>query len=139
MTGLLLSNCLFFAEQPASSIVDLHPRWKQMADALSHRLRRVHLWMQSYGAGSPKPSLIFSNCNNLESLVEPFDNSKEKTVRTVNTYIDAQGNKRVTGTKDLKGTLYTNTNSNTNTKTKTKTNTNTDANANTKTRLQYEY
>eukprot|EP00959_Pyramimonas_sp_CCMP1952_P166247 3474636-Pyramimonas_sp.AAC.1 len=59
--ALAVRNCIFMAEQPSSSIFELHPRFKQLARALGEQLHKLQMWMQPFGGSSRKLTLLYSN------------------------------------------------------------------------------
>ena len=66
----------------------------------------IHLHMMPFGAGSRKPTTLWSNQEDSEVLkVEhPLDPSQAPSIVTTTSYIDSSGTKRVQGAGDLKGT-----------------------------------
>ena len=60
--------------------------------------------MGSYGAGSPKATILYSNTPHIQDLWMPKDSSTQSTISTVRYDADGSGNVRVHGTPDLKGT-----------------------------------
>jgi hypothetical protein len=107
MVSMVLSAAVFMAEQPASSICDQHARWSQLQICLGDSLlTRTFMWMQPYGGSSPKGTYIYNNLP-LElsnDLFLPLDGGVEREVETYNSYVDAAGKRRVTGSRDLTST-----------------------------------
>ena len=94
-------------EQPGSSLLDRHDRWVEMS-------RRLKMWtlrftMSAFGSPTRKPTIIWSNNPNLLRGIaaEAYAGgscSKMPKVTTCRKYVDKQGKKRCTGTKELKET-----------------------------------
>jgi len=104
LTALLLHNALMMTEQPSSSLFEFHPRRRMLEDVLGPHLHRLHLWMGSYGSGSPKATYLYSNHHELAALWRPLGRQAPKTVQTVIESVSATGKRWVTGSADLKGT-----------------------------------
>jgi hypothetical protein len=104
MAGILLRNCLFLAEQPSSSLFELHPRWQILETVVGDRFHKMHMWMQPYGSGSPKATLLYSNNVAVtDGLWLPLARSASVTVQTVSRFIQ-NGQERVRGSAELKAT-----------------------------------
>ena len=103
LMAMLLHNAIWLGEQPLSSLLPLHHRWQMLQEVLGERFHELHMWMSSYGAGSPKPSLLMSNHADIVALWKPRPHVRS-TVKTTRTYVDASGQTRVTGSDELKGT-----------------------------------
>eukprot|EP00959_Pyramimonas_sp_CCMP1952_P273026 5707064-Pyramimonas_sp.AAC.2 len=101
--GIAMRGCIFMAEQPASSIFELHPRWQQLVAALGDNMHKISMWMQPYGGSSRKPTVLYSNSSALQLLWQPLDTSKPSEVRTFTSEV-VNGKRCVHGTGSLKGT-----------------------------------
>ena len=106
----LLATCLnlrFLIEQPASSIMNHHPKFKHMM-LLAERgvlsINTTHTWFGMFGGTSPKPTRLWGTPTWVQSLHRTLDKSKSWEVVTADHYIDQAGRKRVVGTKSLKST-----------------------------------
>lgn len=55
---LTLKGVFWIVEQPAGSLLEEHPRWKELCRMV--KVYRTHVWMSDYGAPSPKPSWLYS-------------------------------------------------------------------------------
>eukprot|EP00959_Pyramimonas_sp_CCMP1952_P319869 6693246-Pyramimonas_sp.AAC.1 len=106
LVGMLLHNIRFMAEQPVSSLMSKHHRWVQFFEGLQGRLHEVNVWMQPFGADTPKRTWLASNCLDVHKLALPWDRSREaSTVQTTHTSISSvSGKAQVTGTSALKKT-----------------------------------
>ena len=104
MVGLIFHNILFIAEQLASSLFELHPRWAHLSDLLRDNIWRLHMWMQPYGGTSPKATLLYSNCSAVIDLWKKRDPNDKTVVQTTVSYVDSSGQPRVKGGADLKST-----------------------------------
>ena len=102
MLSVVLHNAVFIIEQPSSSILEWHTRWKALNDVLG--MLRLHMWMQPYGGSSRKGTLLYSNTSRLGDLWRPLDSSQTSSARTYEVYVDVGGNVRTQGTSELKGT-----------------------------------
>jgi hypothetical protein len=67
-----MHKVMFVAEQPSSSLFELHPRWAQLTNVLGAAMTRLHLWMESYGGGSAKV-IVVSETYHVSSLAGGFD------------------------------------------------------------------
>jgi len=105
LTGMLMRNCVFLAEQPSSSLFELHPRWQTLMDVLGDRCYKMHMFMQTYGGSSPKATVLYSNVQSVaDELWKPFQRSANVTTVTTVHRRTESGVEKVTGAPDLKGT-----------------------------------
>ena len=102
--ALAARNCIFMAEQPSSSIFELHPRFEQLGAALGEHLHKLQMWMQPFGGTTRKATLLYSNSEGLHKLYKPLDRAQQSEVQTYETVTDVSGQKKVNGTSGLKGT-----------------------------------
>ena len=96
-------------EQPASSLMHVHERLEKCL-AMS-KTSKVYMWMNAYGALTPKPSVLRGTPSWIVSLKRPLDKaefkrtegSRPQVVKQLNPHPD--GKRRVTGEKaELKQT-----------------------------------
>lgn len=104
MVGILVSNVRMLTEQPASSIMEHHPRWNLLANMFGDVFHTVRIWMKPYGAGSPKPTLLYGTMEEAERLFVPLDLNEPNTVHPTTVTEDSFGRRMVSGTDHLKGT-----------------------------------
>ena len=104
MVGILVSNVRMLTEQPASSIMEHHPRWTTLANMFGTAFHTVRVWMKPYGAGSPKPTLLYGTMEEAERLFVPLDPQEPNTVHPTSVTEDRFGRRMVSGADDLKRT-----------------------------------
>jgi hypothetical protein len=56
---MLLHNAIWIAEQPSSSLFELHTRWLQLTHTMQDDITKLFLWLQGYGGTSPKATLLY--------------------------------------------------------------------------------
>ena len=87
-------------EQPTSSILWSHPRMERfIADNAAYR---VHTWMGSYGAASPKGTTLWCARPSVKKLCRVLPNKQWSAQMTTKTVL-ASGKVSVNGGADLKG------------------------------------
>lgn len=59
-------GCFWLLEQPASSVLEQHPKFQKRRRRLG--VQQVFLWMKSYGANSPKPTVLYGNAPYIDAL-----------------------------------------------------------------------
>lgn len=59
LVAMLLHNAVWIAEQPASSIMELHRRVDGLSSMLGDWFRKLFLWLQPHGGTSPKATLLY--------------------------------------------------------------------------------
>ncbi len=105
LVGLAL-NIHFIVEQPASSLLWLHPAWKHMQELEKLGWIPCHrqpIWMGMFGGPSPKATTLQSSCAWINCMATKLDRSRfQQPSKNVKSYVDAQGKKRITGEKELK-------------------------------------
>eukprot|EP00969_Alexandrium_andersonii_P067449 2975612-Alexandrium_andersonii.AAC.1 len=101
---MVIHNGKFIVEQPSSSVFEMHVRWAWLSALLGSKLHRIHVWMNSYGGSSPKPTLLYSNMPDILNMCQTRNGKARATVNTVRRYTDVNGKARVVGTPQLKGT-----------------------------------
>ena len=90
-------------EQPASTLLHLHPRFQAMLRDGRVRAFQHFFYMGAYGSPTPKPSYIFTSESWLVKLGLKGVNATTCTgERLAKTYIDDAGQKRCTGTAHLR-------------------------------------
>ena len=94
LIGLLLHNVRFWFEQPASSLIEGHPRVQQLQAILNSSMERVFTWLQEYGAEACKPLHLWTNAEHADTMYRKLvarPHVKTATVRMAN------GRAQVTG------------------------------------------
>ena len=94
----------WIVEQPANSLLEFHARWQQFCSL--HRVYRIHIYMSDFGGETSKPTWLYSNAKDVEEIVKykvrfthgSVAHGKEMCKK----YVDASGNNKVAGGKDLK-------------------------------------
>ena len=56
-------KCVFVVEQPSSSLLHRHPRFRALVSIL--RIFRISFWLSKFGAKSPKRLKLFSNSSGI--------------------------------------------------------------------------
>ena len=82
MLGLLLHDVSFMAEQPLSSIMELHFRVRSFADTLGDKFRKLSMSMAAYGGDTRKPTLLYSNSPMLETICVPVSSGDFTPLQT---------------------------------------------------------
>ncbi|CAL1153606.1 unnamed protein product [Cladocopium goreaui] len=99
-----ITNTPFILEQPGSSLLEWHPYFQLLCRRF--KIYRVFVWLGSFGGGSPKPTLLYSNYQWIQSLYLPLPSNVEWTSEMSRKYIDGSGILRVCGGSDLKNSQY---------------------------------
>jgi len=88
-------------EQPASSLILEHPKFNRRTKRLG--ARQTFLWMRSYGAESPKPTVLYGDSPGLRKLGTTLKNLPDVPTSTATVTVkDKKG--RVCGGPDLQST-----------------------------------
>jgi hypothetical protein len=95
-------NVFWLLEQPASSVMQFHPRLQQFMGEF--HIFRTHTWLGAFGGGSPKPTLLYSGHNLVHRLQRHLDRTAdfEHAHLMTRKYVDGSGQKRCTGGSHLK-------------------------------------
>ena len=103
---MLLSTalqCSFILEQPATSIMYLHPRMKQVAEWHGENWTEIRTHMGAFGAPTPKPTALYSSHKYVKMLQRTL--TPEQTALLdpdVEMSVRDEMTGKVTGGKDLK-------------------------------------
>ena len=104
LLAVVLRNAVFIGEQPATTLLPHHQRWKTiLEDKLQDSLIQFLMWMQPFGSHTPKRTWLVSNSERVQTLCKPLEKS-ERNVQTTRTVTRANGSTYVEGTADLKST-----------------------------------
>ena len=95
-------GCWFILEQPASSIMNLHPRVRQLAAKLGDNgLKTTQTYMGAFGGETAKRTMLWSDRTCVTKLTKTLDKNFKKTKTLAN--IDLERKKKrlpcVTGNK----------------------------------------
>ena len=108
---IMIGACLgldWVLEQPISSVMKYHPRMQvilNMAEIGCLRVvNEIHTWMGSFGASSPKPTMLIGTPSFLPRLHRKLAKRTFENQETSRTYEDKHGKKRFSGGKRLKET-----------------------------------
>ena len=96
-------SCSFILEQPATSIMYLHPRMQQVAAWFGDSWSEVRTYMGAFGAPTPKPTILYSGHRYVKSLARTLTKEQKKGLDPdveMSTRDEMTG--AVTGGKDLK-------------------------------------
>jgi hypothetical protein len=102
MLALLMHNARFMTEQPGTSLLEGHPRWQMLQEIMGNSMNAVRMWMQPYGAPTPKATVLYGNLEDARAIHRPLDPNTTSGIATTTTYIDGSGVRRVKGNKHLK-------------------------------------
>ena len=104
---LLSKDIVWLYEQPSSSLLWLHPRMEDMIKRFD--VFRCFTWMGSYGADSPKGTVLWSNRAGVKKLARCLPENKVWSAEMTTKKANAHGGVSITGGRDLKGSqAYTN-------------------------------
>ena len=67
---------LWILEQPATSLMALHPRMLWLKEVCGATWRHTFTWMGQYGAGSPKPTRLWGNSPSIYLLSKKLDKNR---------------------------------------------------------------
>jgi hypothetical protein len=109
---IMLAVCLdlnVLVEQPGSSLMQRHPRWRHMIEEGRVALFSLRFYMGAFGSASLKPTVVYSNSKLLLQKLERCTHSFRSkdfrsSVSTTSVKVDVAGSKMVTGLPTLKGT-----------------------------------
>ncbi|CAK9088197.1 unnamed protein product [Durusdinium trenchii] len=104
---VVLSGGTYLMENPALSLIALHPRYIWVVDRLAEfgiLTHKVSFWMRKYLSMSWKRTWVWGNTRRIAGLdLGPMtDQEREDSEPTTTTYIDAAGKKRFKGNPNLK-------------------------------------
>eukprot|EP00959_Pyramimonas_sp_CCMP1952_P200753 4198991-Pyramimonas_sp.AAC.1 len=106
LISLVLHNAIVMVEQPVSSLLSEHPRWKIMKDLFGERFVAFNICMINFGGSSLKPTWLYSNSSKLRSLSSRppvlAEGEAPETFRIIESQMT--GKTQVEGGKGLKGT-----------------------------------
>ena len=104
-------NVYFIIEQPTSTLMFEHPAMKQFLARFSSMVSRVELHMGSFNLKSQKDTILLGTAPYLSEMgrkMTPAEreamSSSADCIQTTKIYVDARGQKRCSGTAQLKGT-----------------------------------
>ena len=92
---------LFVVEQPTGSLMEKHAAFQEMLRRFA--VYRKSIVMEHFGAGTRKPTWLYSNSQRIDSIDQyRFKAKAQRRLRMVRKHIDANGRKRVSAGPDLK-------------------------------------
>ena len=89
-------------EQPASTLLHLHPRFQALLRRRDIAVYRVYFHMGALGGSSEKPTYLFTSADWLSRFQSYKVKKKAEKQTLAKHYIDASGKKRSSGTSELK-------------------------------------
>ena len=92
-------RCLWLYEQPQTSLLFQHPRMQQFVESCV--VFKIHCWMGSYGASSPKGTHLWGPHADIQKFILPLPCKTWAPLVTKKTLAD--GRVQVSGSSDLKG------------------------------------
>ena len=96
-------QCSFVLEQPATSIMYLHPRMKQVAAWFGDQWTEIRTHMGAFGAPTPKPTALYSGNSWVKKLQRTLTSEQIKSMDPdVEMSVRDEMTGQVTGGKDLK-------------------------------------
>ena len=105
LLGCAVNGVIFFAEQPISTLLPQHGRWKVFQELLSDHLHTASMWMQAYGGDTPKRTWLISNTSEVNVICnKPVSADAEVKIKSYDTVTHPTGTVSITATKNLKGT-----------------------------------